>query len=136
MEDKSREPIIDSTTGERICPVCYVSLGFPMEYGDSFFDDDDESIESASDVEFTFIAEGDRIQDSTTEQKRVNDRKESFRKAQSSWYEAWVRRTPRQESFSSKRAGKYCTCTTVGLGQKMACRAVEIFKSSQVGVSR
>lgn len=81
MEDKSKEPIIDSTTGERICPVCYVSLGFPMEYGDSFFDDDDESIESASDVEFTFIAEGDRIQDSTTEQKRVNDRKESFRKA-------------------------------------------------------
>ncbi len=81
MADKSKEPIINSTTGERICPVCYVSLGFPMEYSDSFFDDDDESMESGSDVEFTYIAEGDKIQDSTTEQKRINDRKETVRKS-------------------------------------------------------
>ena len=81
MEDKSKDPIINSTTGERVCPLCYISLGFPVEQSDSFFDDDEESMESESDVEFTYIAEGDRIQETTTEQKRINDRKESFRKS-------------------------------------------------------
>lgn len=81
MEDKSKEPIINSATGERTCPLCYSSLGFPMEQSDAFFDDDEESVESEYDVEFTYIPEGDRIQDSTTEQKRINDRKETFRKS-------------------------------------------------------
>ncbi len=70
------EPRIDSSTGERWCPTCYVSLGFPLDTSDSFYDDDDEDLND--DTEFAYVAEGDKVIDWTNEFKKINDRKNSL----------------------------------------------------------
>lgn len=69
------EADVDTTTGERICPACRVSFGFPLELSDSFFDDDEDDPEGEHGDEFTFIAEGDKIQAWTPEKKRLEGRK-------------------------------------------------------------
>ena len=67
---------VDPSNGERWCPACYVSLGFPVEMSDAFFDDDDDSADLNDDTEYAYIAEGDKIKDASNEYKKMANRKE------------------------------------------------------------
>lgn len=66
---------VDPSNGERWCPACYVSLGFPVEMSDAFFDDDDDSADLNDDTEYAYVAEGDKIKDASNEYKKLEYRK-------------------------------------------------------------
>ena len=70
------EAKVDPSNGERWCPACYVSLGFPVEMSDAFFDDDDDSADLNDDTEYAYIPEGDKIKDASNEYKKMANRKE------------------------------------------------------------
>lgn len=66
---------INPSTGARMCTACLASLGFPVEMSDAFFDDDDDSADLNDDTEYAYIAEGDRIKDTSNEYKKMEYRK-------------------------------------------------------------
>ena len=66
---------VDPSNGERWCPACYVSLGFPVEMSDAFFDDDDDSADLNDDTEYAYIPEGSKIKEASNEYKKMEYRK-------------------------------------------------------------
>ena len=59
-------PVFNPDTGEWSCPLCYALVGQDNEEDQEFFDEDEEA---AFDNDEEYIAEGERIQDQTDEER-------------------------------------------------------------------